>query len=143
MPRYPIIANCNYESSDDDADIHHIRKAAEAGKHTEELLRMLNLLEDTLAVHAEDEDVHARRACEIAERGVRLAYARMMESAGDAKWNKPKNYIDSANYNVRYIGAQRARKLRRRKNVTVIGGICAVIRDNSGDKMLFFYGVAK
>lgn len=75
---WPIMANCNYESSDTDRDIYDIMRRAEMGDCSEELRDALDELESTLEEHADSGSVLSVEVCRRAERTVRDV------AAGDA-----------------------------------------------------------
>lgn len=81
---YPIIANCNYESADDDT-IHRIRIAVDKGLTDDEaLVEALDDLEETLEEHAESADMLSTQACERAEAAVLAAWTDEVRAAVEA-----------------------------------------------------------
>lgn len=83
---YPIIANCNFESRDDDEGraIHEARKAAESGLTEDaDLIEALESLEETLAEHAESGSEVSVKACEAAEAAVVAAWTDEVQAAAD------------------------------------------------------------
>jgi hypothetical protein len=83
---YPIIANCNFETRDDERGraIHAARKAAEAGLTTDaDLLAALDALEETLTEHAESQYADGMEACRVAERGVESAWTPAVQHAAE------------------------------------------------------------
>lgn len=73
---FPIIANCNFESRDDEGKaIHKARKAMESGTcDWPTLFDALEDLEDTLYEHADSGDEKSVKLCASAERAVVAAW---------------------------------------------------------------------
>lgn len=78
MPKsFPIIANCNFESRDDEQGkaIYKAWKAAEAGlTDNEALFDALDELDTVLAEHADSDNVLSIEACREAEEAVVKAW---------------------------------------------------------------------
>jgi ClpP class serine protease len=77
MTTYPIIANCNFSSRDDEQGkaIHAARQAVEAGLTDDAgLIDALGDLEDTLAEYAESDSVTAVQDCRYHEAAVLTAW---------------------------------------------------------------------
>lgn len=75
---YRIIRNCNFESRDDEIGqaIHAARKAVEAQRTDDaELIDALDMLEETLAEHAESQHEAGMTACREAESQVSIEWA--------------------------------------------------------------------
>ena len=74
--KYPIVANCNYESGDERArEIHSARKAIDAGLTADaDLLDAMTALEETLGEYSERSDMVAAEACREAEAAVLAAW---------------------------------------------------------------------
>jgi len=90
--RYPIIANCNYESSDDPT-IHKIRLAIESGLTLDsELLSAMGRLEVVLGRDADDGSVRAQQACRDAEAMVVSAWTSAARSAIETR--REARYVD-------------------------------------------------
>lgn len=84
---YPIVANCNFESRDDERGrtVHAARKAVEAGLTDDaDLIAALDGLEDTLAEYAETDNTIATEACRGAERAVADAWTAGVREAVEA-----------------------------------------------------------
>jgi hypothetical protein len=93
MPtHYPIIANCNYESSEDTA-IHEIRIAIDRVLTTDQdLLDAMEALENTLSEYACDESVDAKEACADAERDVLAAWTDEIQAEVESE--RKSRYVD-------------------------------------------------
>lgn len=79
---YPIIANCNFESRDDDTGrwVYAAAKAAKQGLVSDDLLDALDALEETLTEYADDSHVAACTACRAAEERVADLYVEESDS---------------------------------------------------------------
>lgn len=83
MHKYPIMANCNFESRDDDQGkaVHAARVAVEAGFTSHGVLvDALDALETTLAEYADQGDPVSVDICEAAEMAVVNAWTEEVQS---------------------------------------------------------------
>lgn len=81
---YPIIANCNFESRDDETGraIHEIRKAIEAGLVDDESLAYaMDGLESTLEDHADSGSDRSVALCREAESDVLRAWTSEVQAS--------------------------------------------------------------
>jgi hypothetical protein len=87
MKTYAIIANCNFESRDDQQGqaIHAARKAIEAGlTHDAALIFSMDELEETLSEYAESDSANATACCRRAEANVARCYTDAVRDEIDA-----------------------------------------------------------